>query len=184
LNLRIRYTIAPLLSIVFHLILHCWIPLFNAHLLLYNSHPITLLVFEKKCKKLNGVFKFSAKHSAKFVWRKYIYPEDKTCGSNKMAFPLISTEMRRYLDTVYANKCTVRGSINLWPPRTPDITPLDYFLLGMVKERVYQTPINSREDLEYRITFACTGLFTRGVFLNFFLPQPIIHIAQSLDFKF
>jgi hypothetical protein len=22
-----------------------------------------------------------------------------------------------------------------------------------------------------------TGLFTRGVFLNFFLPQPIIHIA-------
>jgi hypothetical protein len=27
-----------------------------------------------------------------------------------------------------------------------------------------------------RITLG-TGLFTRGVFLNFFLPQPIIHIA-------
>jgi hypothetical protein len=25
--------------------------------------------------------------------------------------------------------------------------------------------------------FDYTGLFTRGVFLNFFLPQPIIHIA-------
>jgi hypothetical protein len=91
--------------------------------------------------------------------------------------PYFHRDERCYLDTVYANKCTVRGSINLWPPRTPDITPLDYFLLGMVKERVYQTPINSREDLEHRITFACTGLFTRGVFLNFFLSQPIIHIA-------
>jgi hypothetical protein len=91
--------------------------------------------------------------------------------------PYFHRDVSRYLDTVYANKCTVRDSINLWPPRTPDITPLDYFLLGMVKERVYQTPINSREDLEHRITFACTGLFTRGVFLNFFLPQPIIHIA-------
>jgi hypothetical protein len=47
--------------------------------------------------------------------------------------PYFHRDVRRYLDTPYANKCTVRGSINLWPPRSPDITPLDYFLLGMVK---------------------------------------------------
>jgi hypothetical protein len=31
--------------------------------------------------------------------------------------------------------------------------------------------------------FQHTGLFTRGVFLNFFLPQPIIHIATISSFQ-
>jgi hypothetical protein len=38
----------PFLSIVFHLVLHYWIPLFKALLFLYNSHPVIPLVFEKK----------------------------------------------------------------------------------------------------------------------------------------
>jgi hypothetical protein len=31
--------------------------------------------------------------------------------------------------------------------------------------------------------FSYTGLFTKGVFLNFFLPQPIIHIATISSFQ-
>jgi hypothetical protein len=58
--LRIRLTIAPLLSIVFHLVLHCWIPLFKTLFLFYNGHPVIFLVFEKNGENLkkNLVFKF------------------------------------------------------------------------------------------------------------------------------
>jgi hypothetical protein len=33
------------------------------------------------------------------------------------------------------------------------------------------------KNLQFATLFKHTGLFTREVFLNFFLPQPIIHIA-------
>jgi len=38
-----------------------------------------------------------------------------------------------------------------WPPRSPDFNPLDYFAWGYVKDRVYQTEVESPEDLVARI---------------------------------
>lgn len=39
-----------------------------------------------------------------------------------------------------------------WPPRSPDLTPLDSYLWGTMKERVYVgTPIENRQDLENRV---------------------------------
>lgn len=38
-----------------------------------------------------------------------------------------------------------------WPPRSPDLTPLDFYLWGRVKNKVYFTPVASREDLELRV---------------------------------
>ena len=35
-----------------------------------------------------------------------------------------------------------------WPP---DLTPLDFFLWGTIKEYVYRVPINTVEELNYRI---------------------------------
>jgi len=41
-----------------------------------------------------------------------------------------------------------------WPPRSPDITPLDFFLWGYVKDIVYRTKIRDINDLKQRITDA------------------------------
>ena len=41
-----------------------------------------------------------------------------------------------------------------WPPRSPDLTPCDYFLWGFIKDRVYRHelgPVNSLVDLMQRI---------------------------------
>ena len=38
-----------------------------------------------------------------------------------------------------------------WPPRSPDITSLDFFLWGYVKNRVYRTPVRDVETLQSRI---------------------------------
>lgn len=42
-----------------------------------------------------------------------------------------------------------------WPPRSPDLTPLDSYLWGTMKERVYAgTAIENRRDLENRVRLA------------------------------
>jgi hypothetical protein len=41
-----------------------------------------------------------------------------------------------------------------WPPRSPDITPLDFFLWGYVKGIVYKTPVTSLDELKLRIVAA------------------------------
>ena len=42
----------------------------------------------------------------------------------------------------------------IWPARSPDLTPLDYFLWGHMKSLVYETPVDSEEDLLARVMAA------------------------------
>ena len=41
-----------------------------------------------------------------------------------------------------------------WPARSPDLTCLDFFLCGYMKPMVYETDIDSEEDLIARIVSA------------------------------
>ncbi|KAJ4439393.1 hypothetical protein ANN_07515 [Periplaneta americana] len=43
-------------------------------------------------------------------------------------------------------------SRNLWPPRSPDLTTPDLFLLGYLKYRVYATRPQTLDDLKHKIT--------------------------------
>jgi len=46
-------------------------------------------------------------------------------------------------------------ALHSWPPRSPDITQCDFFLLGYVKERVYDPPLPADlDELTNRITSA------------------------------
>ena len=45
------------------------------------------------------------------------------------------------------------GSI-AWPAHSPDLTPLDYFLWGHIKSLVYETPVDSEEELLARVMAA------------------------------
>ena len=38
-----------------------------------------------------------------------------------------------------------------WPARSPDLTPLDYFLWGTIKNRVYANPATTKEDMQTRL---------------------------------
>jgi hypothetical protein len=42
-------------------------------------------------------------------------------------------------------------SKNLWPPRSPDLTPPDYFLWGYLKQVVYSNRPQTFEDLKQNI---------------------------------
>ena len=41
-----------------------------------------------------------------------------------------------------------------WPPRSPDITPLDFCLWGYVKDKVFSTPVPDITNWKARITDA------------------------------
>ena len=71
-------------------------------------------------------------------------------------------DVSAYLNDELENRWVGRAAaaddaLLLWPPRSPDLTPLDYFLWGFVKRKVYYPPLaNSIEELKERIRLAVT----------------------------
>ena len=52
-----------------------------------------------------------------------------------------------------------------WPARSPDLTCLDFFLWGYVKSMVYETDIDSEEDLvAHIVSTAAEVRETPGIF--------------------
>jgi len=46
-----------------------------------------------------------------------------------------------------------------WPPRSPDLTPLDFFVWGFLRQKVYDTLPQNMEELKNKIRQMC-GLIT------------------------
>ncbi|GBM13137.1 hypothetical protein AVEN_83889-1 [Araneus ventricosus] len=59
---------------------------------------------------------------------------------------------REFLDKTLPQRWIGRGAVMAWPPRSPDITPLDFFLSGYVKQHVYRERISDINHLKQRIT--------------------------------
>ena len=83
------------------------------------------------------------------------------------ALPYFSREVRALLDTMYRGKWIGRGGPVDGPPRSPDLTSLDFIVWGHLKSLVYETPVNSCEDLIARIVAAAGKIReTPDVFAN------------------
>jgi hypothetical protein len=50
-------------------------------------------------------------------------------------------------------------SKNLWPPRSPDLTPPDYFVWGYLKQVVFSNRPQIIEDLKQNIETAILNIF-------------------------
>lgn len=78
-----------------------------------------------------------------------------------------SLAVREYANQTFGDRWIGRGGPVAWPPRSPDLTPLDFFLWGHIKALVYATPIETVEDLVARILAAAEevqnmpGIFER-----------------------
>lgn len=59
--------------------------------------------------------------------------------------------VRNYLDECFPERWIGRNGPVAWPPRSPDLTPLDFFLWGEVKRRVYTRETNTVEELRQKI---------------------------------
>lgn len=67
--------------------------------------------------------------------------------------------VRAWLDENFPNRWIGRNSgLVEFPPRSPDLTPLDFFLWGVLKEKVYKTRPTNTEELRERIRQACAEI--------------------------
>lgn len=63
---------------------------------------------------------------------------------------------REALDRDYTNRWIDRNGPITWPVRSPDLTPLDFFLWDFLKDKeVYQNVPTTPEDMKARIRNAC-----------------------------
>nr|XP_022910373.1 histone-lysine N-methyltransferase SETMAR-like [Onthophagus taurus] len=76
-----------------------------------------------------------------------LHPDELQQGffqhDNATAHTARTTE--RFLQEFYDDRVIGRGC---WPPRSPDLTPLDFFLFGHLKNSIYKNRLHTLEELE------------------------------------
>lgn len=68
--------------------------------------------------------------------------------------PHFTRDVRGHLNRRFGQRWIGRGGPIAWPPRSPDLTPLDYFFWGRMKSMVYETPVETEEELLARVMVA------------------------------
>lgn len=66
--------------------------------------------------------------------------------------------VRSHLNASFGQRWIGRGGPVAWPPRSPDLSSLDFFLWGAMKAAVYDTPVESALDLVARIVCAAADI--------------------------
>lgn len=66
--------------------------------------------------------------------------------------------VRSYLNFIFGENWIGRDGPIKWPPRSPDLTPCDYFNWGYLRDLVYVTQPKTPEDLQAAITESCTKI--------------------------
>jgi hypothetical protein len=66
-----------------------------------------------------------------------------------------SRAVRDVLSNTYHDQWIGRGGPAAWPPLSPDLNPLDFYLSEHLKALVYAAPVDNEEALHHRIVDAC-----------------------------
>ncbi|GBL78582.1 hypothetical protein AVEN_65178-1 [Araneus ventricosus] len=69
-----------------------------------------------------------------------------------------TSSVKQYLVEEFGEQIHRYGGFQEWPPRSPDLTPMDFFLWEYLKQQVYATPPPTLRDLQRRITDACANV--------------------------
>lgn len=84
------------------------------------------------------------------------------------AAPHFGLNVREYLNRVFPHRWIGRRGVIDWPARSPDLTPLDFFLWGYLKDRVFKTKPLDLGELRQRILDDC-----------YLLPEQ--HLTRSIE---
>ena len=66
--------------------------------------------------------------------------------------PCWRSHVRHFLGATFPNRWTGRDGPTPWPQRSQDITLVDFFLWGYVKDKIFSTPVPDITNLKARIT--------------------------------
>jgi hypothetical protein len=91
-----------------------------------------------------------------------------------------SQVVRQYADHKFPNRWIGRGGTQNWPPRSPDLNPLDYHVWGYMKAVVYEQKVNTREDLVHRILSAARSINNAAV-LRKVTSSLVIRVRKCME---
>lgn len=84
-----------------------------------------------------------------------VFDEDRPIVFQQDGCPAHWTiRVREHLHNAFPYSWIGRDGPIPWPPRSPDLTPLDFYVWGRAKELVYATEVADREELVQRINAA------------------------------
>jgi hypothetical protein len=63
-----------------------------------------------------------------------------------------------FLDETFPRRWIGRGGLKQWPPHSPNLTSLDFYFWGYVKQIVYSFRIHNIQPLKQRIREAATSV--------------------------
>jgi len=86
--------------------------------------------------------------------------------------PHFSRIARQYLNDHFPGMWIGRNGPVEWPPRSPDLNPIDFYFWGHVKSEVYSTPVTNVDELWERI------VATFGVIRN--RPGQLERVKESM----
>ncbi len=72
--------------------------------------------------------------------------------------PHYAINVREFLDESFPQRWIGRRGPVEWPTRSPDLTPLDFWLWGYLKSKVYEHRIEDVDDLKIKIREACANI--------------------------
>ena len=110
--------------------------------------------------KIIGPFFFSEKSITAQIYldvlTKYLSPQLEQYQSQvifqQAVHPLIGApDVCHFLNEAFPDRWIGRDGPIPWPPRSPDITALDFFLQGYVKDTVYRIKVRDINDLRQQI---------------------------------
>ncbi|GBM92027.1 hypothetical protein AVEN_5491-1 [Araneus ventricosus] len=82
-----------------------------------------------------------------------------TYGSNMtVRLRLKTSSVKQYPVEEFGEQIIGYGGFQEWSPRSPDMTPMDFFLWGYLKQHVYVTSPPTLQDLQRHITDACVNV--------------------------
>jgi hypothetical protein len=85
--------------------------------------------------------------------------------------PHFGRAVRAYLDAQFPQRWIGRRGPKEWPPRSPDLTPLDFFLWGHLKSVVNEPPPENLAVLRTRILNECQKI----------TPQQLRNVRRSFE---
>jgi hypothetical protein len=82
-------------------------------------------------------------------------------------------DVTTFLDETFPGRWVGRGGPTAWPPRSPDLTPLDFFVWGFIKDVVCSRKVRDVADLRQR-NIEAVELIT---------PHMLINTWQELEYR-
>jgi hypothetical protein len=86
--------------------------------------------------------------------------------------------VRDILSNVYHDRWIGRGGPTAWPPRSPDLNPLDFYPWEHIKSLAYAAPVDNEETLCHRIAHACETICNNPSFFEH-MWRPMMRLVEA-----